>query len=102
MKRKTIWYVVAVLLLGLALLAVSCGGGASAPAQEPAAEEPAAEEPAVEEPATPTTGPPAIPHTLEGRDDCLQCHAESAFKPFPTDHSGRTNDGCTTCHKSAE
>ncbi len=78
MKKKPIWYVVAVLILGLALLAVSCGGGASAPAQEPAAEEPAQqqveeemEEEIVAEEPEEATEATAIPHTLEGRDDCL-------------------------------
>ena len=42
---------------------------------------------------------PAIPHTLEGRDDCLMCHAENGIKPYPADHSGRTNDVCLTCHQ---
>lgn len=44
---------------------------------------------------------PVIPHTLEGRADCLLCHAATAFRPFPADHAGRTNDGCQTCHKSS-
>jgi hypothetical protein len=46
----------------------------------------------------PVAGIPQIPHTLEGRDDCLQCHAADAFKPFPTEHAGRTNDTCQGCH----
>jgi len=99
MKKKMVWHVVGVLILGLALLAVSCGGPPAV--EEPAKEEPAAEEPAAEEPVT-TGGQTAIPHPLEGRDDCLQCHGESAFNPFPADHSGRSNDTCTTCHKTAE
>lgn len=44
-------------------------------------------------------GVPPIPHTLEGRDDCLMCHAEGGFKPFPADHDGRTSDTCRTCHQ---
>ncbi len=44
-------------------------------------------------------GVPPIPHTLEGRDDCLMCHAEGALKPFPADHAGRTSDTCRTCHQ---
>jgi len=109
MKKKMVWHVVGVLILGLALLAVSCGGppAVEEPAkeepavEEAAVEEPAAEEPTAEEPVT-TGGQTAISHPLEGRDDCLQCHGESAFKPFPADHSGRSNDTCTTCHKTAE
>ena len=46
--------------------------------------------------------PPVIPHTLEGFSDCLQCHSESGIKPFPADHSGRTNDICTACHQQSK
>jgi len=47
-------------------------------------------------------GPPAIPHDLAGRDDCLICHsADSTRNPVPADHAGRTNDTCQTCHKPA-
>ncbi len=48
-----------------------------------------------------TGGPPVIPHTLEGRDDCLMCHGESGVVPFPADHAGRTVDICTACHQPA-
>ncbi|MBI5499453.1 MAG: hypothetical protein HY907_04380 [Deltaproteobacteria bacterium] len=42
---------------------------------------------------------PAVPHELEGRDDCLMCHAPgSGMKPAPADHEGRTSDTCTMCH----
>ena len=40
MKRKLAWYVVGVLILGLAVLAVSCGVAPSAPAEEPKVEAP--------------------------------------------------------------
>ena len=95
MKRKLSWYVVTMLILGLALLAASCGGTTSAPAEEPAAEEPTTAEPA--------EGPAAIPHSLEGHGDCLMCHETGAGEAtiIPADHSGRTNDVCTTCHKPA-
>ncbi len=54
-------------------------------------------------PATRPAGvPPDIPHALEGRDDCLVCHAvDSAVKPAPANHTGRTNDTCRACHKPA-
>lgn len=42
---------------------------------------------------------PKIPHTLEGRDNCLACHAASGVKPFPADHIGRTNEVCRACHQ---
>ncbi|HIQ04398.1 MAG TPA: hypothetical protein EYH31_01735, partial [Anaerolineae bacterium] len=56
---------------------------------------------------TPTPEPqagaaPTISHTLEGRrDQCLTCHGESGFKPYPTDHVGRTTETCVTCHQPA-
>jgi len=44
--------------------------------------------------------PPAIPHDLAGRDNCLTCHSpDGGIKPAPKDHAGRTNDMCQTCHK---
>jgi mono/diheme cytochrome c family protein len=46
-------------------------------------------------------GPPTIPHTLEGRADCLACHGLDGIKPFPADHAGRTSDTCQACHKPA-
>jgi hypothetical protein len=45
-------------------------------------------------------GPPAIPHDLAGRDNCLMCHdPNGGLKPAPADHAGRTVDMCQTCHK---
>jgi len=46
---------------------------------------------------------PAIPHPLEGRDLCLDCH-ETGVGGAPTrpeDHVGRTNDICRACHQPA-
>ncbi|HUU49930.1 MAG TPA: MtrB/PioB family decaheme-associated outer membrane protein [Nitrospinota bacterium] len=42
---------------------------------------------------------PSIPHGLEGRDNCLQCHGQGKIKPFPADHKGRDNKSCVQCHK---
>ena len=42
---------------------------------------------------------PRIPHTLDGRDDCLACHNLEGIKPFPADHEGRELDKCQVCHK---
>ncbi len=53
-------------------------------------------------PAAPAGGgaPPAIPHDLAGRDNCLTCHnPEGGLKPAPKDHAGRANDTCLACHK---
>jgi len=45
-------------------------------------------------------GPPAIPHELAGRDNCLVCHSpDGSMKPAPANHAGRTVDTCKTCHK---
>ncbi|MFC2004805.1 hypothetical protein ACFLUY_01120 [Chloroflexota bacterium] len=93
MKNKLTRYVVGVLILGLVLLAVSCGGTTSAPTEKPVTEEPAVEESAA------AGGSATMLHSLEGRDDCLMCHGESAAKPFPADHAGRANDTCLECHK---
>ena len=51
-------------------------------------------------PTAPSAGPPAIPHTLEGRNLCLGCHGSGspAFPQVPVDHAGRANEACTLCH----
>lgn len=48
-------------------------------------------------------GPPAIPHTLDGRDDCVACHEKGVggAPAFPADHAGRTSDMCQGCHHLA-
>ncbi|MDP2719020.1 MAG: DUF4382 domain-containing protein, partial [Dehalococcoidia bacterium] len=45
--------------------------------------------------------PPGIPHTLQGRDNCLLCHGSTGIEPFPSDHAGRTIEICQGCHKAA-
>ena len=59
--------------------------------------------PQVRPPGKPVLGnPPAIPHSLAGRDNCLTCHnPDGGLKPAPKDHAGRTNDMCQGCHKPA-
>lgn len=47
-------------------------------------------------------GLPAIPHPVEGREDCVLCHGENGVKPFPADHAGRTSDLCQTCHTAGQ
>lgn len=59
------------------------------------------------EPATsplPTEGPPSIPHTLQGRDNCLACHetGSGSAPKIPVDHAGRTNELCTACHATSK
>ena len=55
------------------------------------------------QPSTPAAAtPPLIPHSLEGRrDQCLTCHGETGFKPYPANHKGRATDTCLACHKTA-
>ncbi len=44
---------------------------------------------------------PTIPHTLEGRDQCLACHQTGVggAPKTPASHAGRTNDQCRACHQ---
>ena len=48
--------------------------------------------------------PPEVPHTLEGRSTCLVCHETGVGEAtkIPTDHSGRSNEVCLSCHKSQQ
>lgn len=117
MKKKLVWCLVAVLTLGLVLLAISCGGKETpsptpkptpaptpAPAPKLVPSPTPAPTPAPKPAAKPAGEPKAIPHTLEGRDNCLMCHETGigGAKAIPADHAGRTNATCTTCHKPAK
>jgi sulfur oxidation c-type cytochrome SoxX len=53
-------------------------------------------------PPTGITSPPAVPHELVGRQDCLACHETGVGRAprVPSDHIGRTNDMCLTCHNT--
>lgn len=42
---------------------------------------------------------PTVPHSIQGRAECLQCHKAGGIKPFPQDHAGRSQDTCLSCHK---
>jgi hypothetical protein len=44
--------------------------------------------------------PAPIPHTLEGREDCLACHDLEGMVPFPEDHEERKVSTCQACHQS--
>lgn len=52
-------------------------------------------------PAQAQGGPPPIPHSLDGRQDCVICHATGVggAPKFPADHTGRTSAMCQGCHK---
>jgi nitrate/TMAO reductase-like tetraheme cytochrome c subunit len=48
----------------------------------------------------PNSPPAKIPHPVGGNPDCQLCHgANSKVRPFPSDHTGRTNEICQGCHK---
>lgn len=51
-------------------------------------------------PAIAAAAPPAIPHDVEGREDCLVCHKlGTADAPrVPDNHDGLAGDICQTCH----
>ena len=47
---------------------------------------------------------PAVPHDLEGRDQCLMCHTAGVMEPVPdvpAKHEGIGNEYCSLCHKPA-
>ncbi len=56
------------------------------------------------QPTAATGGPPTIPHSLQGRENCLACHATGlgGAPKVPADHAGRTVEMCRTCHQSAQ
>jgi cytochrome b subunit of formate dehydrogenase len=62
---------------------------------------------AAAEPGTETTpgaggAPGAIPHAVEGREQCDLCHgAEGSLSPLPASHEGRQVETCQLCHKPA-
>ena len=45
--------------------------------------------------------PPAIPHGLEGKDNCLMCHKTGVMNApkAPESHADFKNEDCGTCHK---
>lgn len=51
--------------------------------------------------AQPAFAQPAVPHSLDGRSDCLSCHGPDKMKPQPADHAGRPNESCLACHQVA-
>ncbi len=45
--------------------------------------------------------PPAMTHDLQGKDNCMMCHAVGvmeAIPDVPADHEGRAVDTCLMCH----
>lgn len=61
--------------------------------------------------AEPVTAPPAVPHTLEGRENCLECHLSSEAtatpgpppQPTPIIHPQAEDvNTCVDCHSTLE
>ena len=48
-------------------------------------------------------GAPAIPHSLQGRADCIGCHGSAGVRPYPKFHAEERfgNGRCTECHEVA-
>ncbi len=44
---------------------------------------------------------PPIPHSLEGREECLACHETgvAGAPQVPSSHTGRPNEVCQACHQ---
>lgn len=51
--------------------------------------------------ARPAFAQSTVPHSLDGRSDCLSCHGSDKMKPPPVNHAGRSNESCLTCHQAA-
>jgi cytochrome c553 len=53
-------------------------------------------------PAIAAAAPPAIPHELAGREDCLTCHkvGTAGAPQVPDNHAGLPSSICQTCHTS--
>ena len=124
--KKYIW-LLALIVLVIPVLLAACGGKTSttpattptvqpitkptqtttpAPTTAPPVTTPATTTPPKTTPTptvTQTGGIPAIPHTLDGRSDCLLCHKTgiAGAPAVPASHAGRTSDICQTCHKPA-
>ncbi len=86
----------AAIACAVALFLCLLATGASAQEPGPSAPSPDASRP----PAQPET-PSIIPHSLEGRADCLGCHGPAGRHPYPQDHKGRSVVTCLACHVSA-
>lgn len=40
----------------------------------------------------------AVPHLVEGRRLCNNCHGTKGVKPYPARHTGWNNESCMKCH----
>lgn len=43
---------------------------------------------------------PEIPHTIDGRQACLECHQTGSIRPYPIKHAEKNlqNNSCAKCH----
>ncbi len=41
-----------------------------------------------------------VPHSIENRKACNQCHLPGSAAPYPADHIGFPEGGCTVCHRA--
>ncbi len=56
--------------------------------------------PQVRETSPASTGsPPAIPHPVTARTNCMLCHAAGKVRPFPASHASYTIEMCQQCHQ---
>ncbi|MDW7711909.1 MAG: hypothetical protein SCH98_15700 [Deferrisomatales bacterium] len=56
--------------------------------------------PSAPPPASPGAAAP-LPHPLEGYESCGDCHGPEGVFPFPDDHRGFSDRGCTACHPAS-
>lgn len=42
----------------------------------------------------------ALPHPVQGMEDCQACHGFKADHPYPQNHIGWSDQSCTKCHEA--
>lgn len=50
----------------------------------------------------PWAGAAPLPHPVRGYEACGSCHGLGEMLPYPDDHDGWPDDGCTRCHPATE
>jgi hypothetical protein len=83
-------------------------GSTPAPGAQPSGQPTVAPVQPTAAPAQPGGGPAAIPHPVQGREQCSTCHTAGgpgAGSPgglgMPADHQGRPDASCAGCHRPA-